>query len=203
MTHSIIKRYIALLLSLMIFVSSTPLQTFAQDGQSHTPSIGIINTLFSERDDTECKYKVTLYKEYKDGEWVNTKVNGQDVTMTIPNFGAETMVLTKEFGQEVPMYDERGRRIQYRIVQTYVTRTDYGFTGFYDEVVYNQEEPTIITLHNNDTDGDKHAVTITPPLPTDQTYTYDFEYRLTGEYDIYIEKVWDDKKIPIIRRNIP
>ncbi|MBQ2603552.1 MAG: hypothetical protein II589_00770 [Clostridia bacterium] len=63
MTHSIIKRYIALLLSLMIFVSSTPLQTFAQDGQSHTPSIGIINTLFSERDDTECKYKVTLYKD--------------------------------------------------------------------------------------------------------------------------------------------
>ena len=144
-----------------------------------------------------------LIQEYKDGEWVNTKVNGQDVTMTIPNFGAETMVLTKEFGQEVPMYDERGRRIQYRIVQTYVTRTDYGFTGFYDEVVYNQEEPTIITLHNNDTDGDKYAVTITPPLPTNQTYTYDFEYRLTGEYDIYIEKVWDDKKIPIIRRNIP
>ncbi len=137
-----------------------------------------------------------MIQEYVNGEWVNTKVDGQDVTMTIDNFGAETMELYKEFGTEVPMYDEHGKRIEYRIVQTYVTRTDNGFTGYYDQMVYDQDNPTTITLHNNSTDGDQYEIRISTPDEADRTYTFDFVYRLTGKYDIFIQKIWDDTNNP-------
>ena len=150
-------------------------------------------------------HTVNTPKLNANGEMVDS--NGNVVTdpaqaqqlseITLNNFKAETMTKTAYFGP-VPMYDNNGNKIVYRVVQTDVARND-GAKDEHGNLVYqhyNSEEVYQDTSSPIELDGDKYNIEVTPKPDNNTSDNYKFLYQLTGEIDLNIEKVWDDSKNP-------
>ena len=154
--------------------------------------------------DAQGWHTVNTPKLNANGEMVDS--NGNVVTdpalaqqlseITLSNFKAETMTKTAYFGP-VPMYDNNGNKIVYRVVQTDVARNDGISDGHGGTVTNHYTEPVFQTLPENSPmtiNGDKYNITVTPDPDNNTSDKYTFLYQLTGETPLVIVKKWDDSK---------
>lgn len=100
--------------------------------------------------------------------------------LTIKNFKAETMSKTAQFAA-LPQYDANGKAIEYRVVQTSVSRTDNSITS---TPITNEIASGTTTVTMN---GDEYDIIV-----SNSGDKYHFTYQLTGTMPLKIVKVWND-----------
>lgn len=164
----------------------------ARQGGTATVTYAVQRAVKNDKNEIIGWEDVPMPKIDGDGNVV-TDANGNVVTVpdiTVGNFKAETMNQLVRFGP-LPQYDElTGEEIEYRVVQTLVTRTDGDLSSGYDQPIY---ESTSAPISLND---DLYNINVDAPAQTGTTDRYKFTYQLTGNYDITIDKIWNDKDNP-------
>lgn len=118
---------------------------------------------------------------------VNHAVN--EGKLTITDFKAETMTKSASF-KALPEYDADGDRIEYKVVQVSVARTDNSPTPdtYTTQVEVTSDNPDASEIPLN---GDKYDIYV------DNTGdNYKFTYQLVGNMTLRIKKYWDDSSNP-------
>lgn len=192
----------------------------AADLQGGTGSITYVIQRYNE--DTQ-EWENCVIQRYNE----NThELENVDNSLTIDGFSAEQMEKNGVFAA-VDKYNENGKSYKYRIVQTYIQRTDSGNTGNYDTplpmydengniqtetVVIGTETRKRIKLEGEDANGKvtveiagtnyshKFEIQLFEEYDKDLERTvFKYEYRLVGDVRAVLNKDWSD--IPVSQKD--
>ena len=151
----------------------------------------------------EIKYQVQRKKDDDTWETMTLSMpygeNGAMIdtdTIVMDSFSAEQMSQTLVL-PALDKYNENGKKYEYRIIQTEIERTDnIKGTSVHGEYTGDVTDSREIQLTAGSSDADKYALTLEK---TGDTYT--FSYKLIGDANIKIRKVWDDSGATIDHSN--